>query len=112
MPAPNMTANIGGVGVMEKEHTGTGIRPRAVLFDLLTEPVRQNTRAHRVSGHDRSKSQPIRSLPTREAQAGIGHGDLAGHVSRCRAGEEHNNLGDVLRRGGDLQRHHGAHRLA
>jgi hypothetical protein len=28
-------------------------------------------------------------LPAREAKASIGNGDLAGHISRCRAGKEH-----------------------
>jgi len=35
------------------------------------------------------------SVPTREAKASIGHGDLARHISRCRAGKEHDHLGDV-----------------
>ena len=60
----------------------------SVIIRSLTRLSRMNTLTGRR----------VFSLPAREAQASIGYGDLARYISRCRAGKEHDHLGDVFRR--------------
>src|SRR5215469_6085281 len=98
--APKPAARLSWIERVKPSLLGHSASPseRLVLASLQTcQPCSDLTRMELAAARS-----PSRSLPPRQEPAGIGHGDLAGHVSRCRAGQEHDHLGNVLWGGGDL----------